>query len=288
MKKIAIAVTLTAGLLTLGACSSDKAESDVVVKTKAGDITKEEFYNELKDRYGEQVLREMVTIEVLNDKYKITDKEVDERIKEIKEQLGDQFDMVLQQQGIQDEAELKKVIKVSMLQEAAVTEDIKVTDEEIKEQYEKETTEIEAQHILVEDEETANKIKKDLDEGADFAKLAKDNSMDEENKDKGGDLGFFGFGDMVPEFFDAAYKIEAGKISEPVKSSYGYHVIKVNDKRKKENAESLEDRKEDIRRELVNEKIDPMEAQAKIAGILKEAKINVKINEFKDLFKDEG
>lgn len=285
MKKLAIAVTLSASLIALGACSSNSDESDVVVESNAGNITKEQFYNELKDRFGDSVLREMVTLEVLNDKYEVSEKEIDERVNDMKEQLGEQFDMFLMQQGIKDEEALKKVLKMGMLQEKAVTEDIEVTEEEIKNEYDKQITEINAQHILVEDEETANKVKQELDNGGDFAALAKEYSTDEANKDKGGELDYFASGDMVPEFFDGAYNTEVGAISDPVQTNHGFHIIKVNDKREKEDAGSFDDMKEDIERQLMNQKIDPVAAQEKIDGILNEADINVKIKEYEDLFK---
>lgn len=284
MKKLAIAVSLSASLLALGACSSSSDDSDVVVETNAGNITKEQFYNEMKDRFGDSVLREMVTLEVLNDKYEVSDSEIDERVKDMKDQLGEQFDMFLMQQGIQDEEALKDVLKMGMLQEKAVTEDIEVTEEEIEEEYKKQTTEIDAQHILVEDEETATQIKTELDEGGDFAALAKEHSTDEANKDKGGELGYFATGDMVPEFFEGAYNTDVGAISDPVQTNHGFHIIKVNDKRDIEDAESLEDMKESIKSQLLNAKIDPAAAQEKIDSIINDAKVDVKIKGFEDLF----
>jgi len=89
---------------------------------------------------------------------------------------------------------------------------------------------------------------------------------------------------MVEEFFEAAYELEKDSISEPVQTSYGFHIIKVNDKREKEDVESYEDRKESLEREVLNSKIDPMEAQEKLNKIMKDAKIDVKIIEYENLF----
>lgn len=277
-------ILLSAGLLALSACSSEESQSEIVVETNAGNITKEQFYNELKDRYGDIVLRDMVTLEVLSDKYEVSEDDINKRVEDMKEQLGEQFDFFLMQQGIKDEDALRKALRMGMLQEIAVTEDIEVTEEEIKEEYEKQTTEIDASHILVEDEETAKKVKNELDNGADFAELAKQYSTDEANKDDGGDLGYFSSGDMVPEFFDGAFNTEVGAISEPIESSFGFHIIKVNDKRKVADADSFEDSKEDIRRQLINQKVDPAAAQEKIESILNDANIKVKIKELEDLF----
>src|SRR5699024_201929 len=143
------------------------------------DITKEEFYNELKDREGENTLQEMITTKILEETYDIDENEVDEQVEKMKEQVGDQFEFWLAQQGIKDEDAFRDVLKTSMLYEEAIYSDIEVTDEEIEERYDRMKTEVEAQHILVDDEKTAKKVKKKLDDGEDFGKLAKEYSTDE-------------------------------------------------------------------------------------------------------------
>ncbi len=90
--------------------------------------------------------------------------------------------------------------------------------------------EVHARHILVETEDEAKAVKAELDKGADFAELAKKKSKDPGASD-GGDLGFFTKDQMVPEFSAAAFALEPGKISDPVKSQFGWHIIKVEEKR---------------------------------------------------------
>jgi peptidyl-prolyl cis-trans isomerase D len=84
-----------------------------------------------------------------------------------------------------------------------------------------------AQHILVETEDEAKDVLKRLDAGEDWSKVAAEVSLDTSNKDRGGDLGWFGRGAMVSEFEDAAFALKAGETSQPVKTQFGYHIIRV-------------------------------------------------------------
>jgi len=94
--------------------------------------------------------------------------------------------------------------------------------------------EIAASHILVDSEDKAKELHAKIAAGADFAQVAKENSTDTGSKDQGGSLGYFGRGQMVPEFEAAAFKLEKGQISDPVHTSFGWHIIRVDDRRKKE------------------------------------------------------
>ncbi len=110
----------------------------------------------------------------------------------------------------------------------------KISDEDIKNLYDKETAKVEeinARHILVKTEQEARDIIKLLDEGGDFAALAKEKSTGPSGKN-GGDLGFFGKGQMVPAFENAVFALEEGKhTEEPVKTQFGFHVIKLEKRR---------------------------------------------------------
>ena len=92
--------------------------------------------------------------------------------------------------------------------------------------------EVRARHILVETEDEAKAILAELAKGGDFAALAKQKSKDP-GAAEGGDLGYFSREQMVPEFAEVAFKLEKGQLSEPVKSQFGWHIIKVEDKRAK-------------------------------------------------------
>ncbi len=116
----------------------------------------------------------------------------------------------------------------------------KVTEEAVKARYDEEAAkvgpqkEVSASHILVEDEATAKDLIKQINEGADFAKLAEENSKDPGSAARGGSLGFFGQGQMVPAFEEAAFALGDGEMTqEPVQSRFGYHIIKVDESREK-------------------------------------------------------
>lgn len=281
MKKWLVTPVAAMMLIGLGACNN--ASDEAVVKTKAGDITKEELYNEMKDRQGDQVVRELVYEKVLSDKYKVSDKDVNKKVKELKSELGDNYQTALAQYGYKDEADLKKSLKLSMLQEKAALKTVKASDAEVKKYYDEEyKTDIKARHILVKDEKTAKDVKKKLEAGDKFEDLAKKYSTDEGTKAKGGDLGWFGAGKMLPAFEEAAYKLDVNQISDPVKTDYGYHIIQVTDKKKKEPFEKVKD---EMEYQVKLSKLDNEKVQAAVNKEIKAADIKVEDKDFKDMFK---
>ena len=129
-----------------------------------------------------------------------------------------------------------KLLMETILQsegKASVTEQAmkKVYDDAVKQMGGDE--EVRARHILVQTEDEAKKILADLKKGANFETVAKEKSKDPSAAAQGGDLGFFTKDQMVPEFADVAFKLQKGELSDPVKSQFGWHIIKVEDKRTK-------------------------------------------------------
>lgn len=134
-----------------------------------------------------------------------------------------------------------------------------ITDEEVRARYDAEIAkmtmpeEIHARHILVETEEEAKAIIAQLDAGGDFSEIAKEKSKDGAASN-GGDLGFFSKGRMVPDFEAAAFQIEPGQVGkEPVKTEFGWHVIKVEEKRQQP-APAFEQVSNEIRSVIIREK----------------------------------
>lgn len=148
-----------------------------------------------------------------------------------------------------------------------------VTDEAAKAFYDKEVAgekgeeEIQASHILVKTEEEAKEIFEKIAHDGDFAELAKQHSLDPGSKTNGGDLGYFTKGRMVPEFEKAAFALKDGEVSAPVKSQFGWHIIKLTDRRKQEPPafDQISDR---IKVHLVRQKVREM-----VEGLRKDAKI---------------
>lgn len=127
--------------------------------------------------------------------------------------------------------------------------------------------EVQARHILVESEDKAKEIAEKIKGGADFAQLAKENSKDPGSKDDGGMLGFFSRGQMVPQFEQAAFKLKVGEISAPVKSNFGWHIIKLENRRDKKPPSF-----EDVKDRLVNAMIQS-KAKAVATELHEKAKI---------------
>ncbi|QXM07446.1 peptidylprolyl isomerase [Crassaminicella indica] len=146
------------------------------------------------------------------------------------------------EKGLDKEEEYLKELKSveeNLLKQYAVKkllEDVKVDEAEIKEYYEKNPEQfttgdsVRAKHILVKDEEKAKEILKEIQDGKNFEEAAAEYS-ECPSKEKGGDLGYFQKGQMVPEFEKVAFELEVGAMGELVKTQFGYHIIKVEDKK---------------------------------------------------------
>ena len=147
-----------------------------------------------------------------------------------------------------------------------------VTDAQAKAVYAKriadmaDGNQIRARHILVKTEPEARNIAELINRGQDFVELAKKKSTGP-SASRGGDLGYFSKGDMVKEFEDVAFKLKVGQVSEPVKTKFGWHLIKLEDKRK---AAPFEEVKDQVKTELIYKK-----AQEVLAGLRKAAKVEI-------------
>lgn len=189
-----------------------------------------------------------------------------------------QYENILKQNGI-NETQFKEVIKNSVIiksVEEDIVKNVTITDDEIKSYYDKNKETIftkgagaDVSHILVTDEQKAKELKAKLDAGADFATLAKENSIDNGTKNDGGNLGFVQYNtkELVSEFVEGFKNLKEGQVSEPVKSQYGYHLIKVTGIKNGE-VVSFDEVKEQLKNFLLDQK--------------KETVYNAKIQEWKN------
>ncbi|MBU7006002.1 peptidylprolyl isomerase [Phosphitispora fastidiosa] len=267
-------------------CSNGNSNQDVVASVNGEDITKNELYELMVKQNGQQALdalisQKVIELEAKKQKIVVSDEDIQKEMETYYETYGGEeaFAQTLEMSGysLDDvKKELALNIKINKLLEPRV----KITEDELKTYFEEnkaqfaQQKQVKASHILVETEEKANDIKKKLAEGQDFAQLAKENSTDAQNKDKGGDLGFFGSGDMVKEFEEAAFALKVGEVSAPVKTEFGYHIIKVSEVKAAQDA-SYEQSKSQIRETLFGEK-----AQAEYSVLMQELQKEYKIENY--------
>ena len=258
-----------------------KNGSKVAVSIKGEKFTATEYYSKIKEE-NIATLVDMIDKSYLEKEYKDTDEEkdsVEEQITQIKTYYGSNettYKSVLKSYfGVETEDALREKLKLDFKRTKAVEDYIKenLTDKEIEKYYnDKISGEVKASHILIaidakadatDDEKKeleekalkkAQNIIKKLNDGEDFAKLAKKNSADEGTASKGGDLDYFQPDEMVEEFANAVRELKVDEYTkEPVKTQYGYHIILKTGEKDKPKLKKVED---DIRESLSKEKLE--------------------------------
>ncbi|WP_210618513.1 peptidylprolyl isomerase [Mammaliicoccus lentus] len=243
IKKLVLPVTLSASVLTLGACGNGSDNSgETLIETKAGDVSSQDVLDKMGSDEVAQNAFQIVLNKVLKDKYedKVDTKKLDKQVDKQIEQYGGKkkFEEALQQEKpgatLKD---FKESQKTSKYQEEFINDSIKVSDKEIEENAKK------GSHILIKvksedskdglsDKEAKKKaddlLKKIKDNPDDFDKIAKEETQDEGTKDKNGSLGFVLKGQMDEAFEKSLFKLKDGEISDVVKSQYGYHIIRAD------------------------------------------------------------
>ncbi len=262
-----------------------------------------EYRLELQSRVIDELLRRrLITQEIKRRRIVISQTDIDdqteiafERILKQNNLTEEQAEQILKQQGRTLESfkkELRQAVELNMQTERlreSVIGPIEPTDQELAAYLEEHRDEydtpeqVHARHILIRVAENASEteiaqakkqiedIKKELENGADFAELAKKYSQDPGSAPNGGDLGFFSRGQMVQEFEDAAFALEPGQISDPVRTQFGFHLIKVEEKKPAQHPELaqvrervLKDYIEAERDRRFNEFYNDLKARAKI------------------------
>ena len=256
-------------------------DNKTAVSVKGAKITATDYYNEIKTSNISKLV-DMIDHKLFDEKYPATDEEdqtVKEQIDQMKETYGSNDTMFLsaiqQYFGVNSEDELEEMLRLEYKRNEAVEDYIEenLTDDEIDAYYDANIIgDIKASHILItpevdsdatteEKEEAekkalrqAEKLIERLDDGEDFAELAKEYSDDTATKEDGGDLGYFNTDDMDENFMEAVKDLKDGEYTEePVETDYGYHIILKVDQKDKPDLKDVED---EIKTTLANNKLD--------------------------------
>ncbi|MBA7606990.1 Foldase protein PrsA [subsurface metagenome] len=244
--------------------------------------TEEEFVQRFIPLIGKDILEYMIIEILIEQKAKeqnitVKPEEIDKEIDELKPTAEN-----LSKMGMTIE-ELRQQVERQILMEKIVSKAVIVTEKEIRDHFERykanfaKPEEIKASHILLRTEVEAKAILSQLKAGADFAELARRESIDPTTKEEGGDLGFFSRGKMIPAFEEAAFALEVGEFSEVVETPYGYHIIKVYEKKPAQEP-NLELVREEIRKTLTEQKTLTTRSNL-LQNLREEAKIEIRLPE---------
>lgn len=279
VKKILILVSLMYLISVNTFCAVMKGEKYTISDTQASvviatvddtTITHADLYQRLFNLYGKQVLSQMieeiiVKSEAQKNNIKLSEAEIDARLKEVKDPFGSDkaFLDFLTSRGLTVDS-LKEQIRLQLYREKLIIKDkkIKVTKKEIEDFFatnkEKLSTpeQIRIRHILVKTEEEAKDLIIALRAGADFAIMASAKSQDPASRDRGGDMGFFSKGMLLPEIEQVTFALKVGEISQPVKTSLGYHIFKVEEKREAQEAKLDKQMQQRIGRMILQQRIN--------------------------------
>lgn len=235
MKKVLMGTLVCSGVL-LASCS----DNPEVASTEAGRIRQEDFYERLKNEpmqggatYGEQILQQMLIEDILENAYgdQVDDEDIDSEIEVMAEQYGgvEELELLLEQDGMSLD-DIRANLRVNLQLREAVRDHVEFTDEDLQELHEQNSVVPEGTrvaHILVEDEETANEVIDELNDGADFAELVQEYSQDPGSLETDGEYDLVA-GQMVAEFEEAAMELAEGETTqEPVESMHGFHIIRM-------------------------------------------------------------
>ncbi|NBI29946.1 peptidylprolyl isomerase [Chengkuizengella marina] len=270
-------------LLFLSACTNTSTDSsEVIAETRFGNVTKEEMYSLMKERFGEKILSDVLYEQILSQEYSVTEQELKEAFDDLRDQLGLSYEVLLKQMGFQNDEQIKEMLRVQLLQQKAILETIDVSDEEIKEYYDNLIPEVKLSQIVVDDEVTANEIKQKLEEGASFEELAKEYSTDANSASNGGNIGWHVL-ELGTDLEKTLSSLDIEEVSDLVKEGDEFFIIKITDR---EAMKSFEEMREDIKEQLMISKIKPEDFVTVLQEKIDDANVKIKDDDLKDVFSD--
>jgi foldase protein PrsA len=209
--------------------------SDIMSTVVSGDKTFEEV---LKEKTLDLLISEKLIVGRANEKkIAVSEKDITDQINSYKEELGgeEKYTQFLKDNDMTEEYfkdNIKKELLIQKYKDDYIN-NLKISNEDAKKYFEENKDsfiKIRASHILLKTEDEAKKVEERLKKGEKFNDLAYELSIDKVSAAKGGDLGYFTKGQMVEEFDNAAFALKVGEVSGIVKTDYGFHIIKVDDK----------------------------------------------------------
>jgi foldase protein PrsA len=235
--------TAALGLTLFAGCSGASSSGGNIATVNGEAVTKSELDTKLENGAGARQVLNTIVQGMLIDQYakdnniQISEADINKKEDEIKAKYpAGQFDQILKAQNL-TEKDVHDILRQQLVLEAAVSKQVHVSDKDIADYLSKnhatldKPEQVRAKHILVADKKTADTVEAQLKAGAKFEDLAKKYSTDPASKDKGGELGFFQKGQMVPAFQEAAWKQPLNVVGPPVKSPFGYHIIVVEERK---------------------------------------------------------
>lgn len=274
-------ILVLAVLVTIVSLRYIKPHSEIVATVNGENITKDELYQAMLADGGKQVLERIITNRLIMAEgarlgIEVTDEEIADEIDNMINNnfygMTDYFYQTLEQYGLTEEA-LKEDLKTEIVLRKIVLEQINISDEQAREYFSTNQErfnipeQVKARHILVDSREEAEEVIRLLNNGKDFSELAREYSKDLVSAEQGGNLGFFQRGEMAPQFEEVAFSLPLNQPSEPVETTYGFHIIEVLD-RKAAQKVTFEEVAEKVKKVMSEEMI--MEKMSEQVNLLRE------------------
>lgn len=279
-KKVMIGCAGALMCLSLAACGNKS-----VATTNGGKITQTQFYNKMKNTTnGKQVLQQMILDKLLEKDYgsDVKNSQINAEINQYKEEYGSQFSMLLEQEGMTS-SQLKQNMRSKLLLREAIKHNTDFSDSMLKKQFKSFEPKVSVDQILVGNKTQAETVEAKLKAGDSFKSLAKKYSKDTATKDSSGRLTpFDNTAKLSKAFKKAAFDLDNGQYTKtPVKTKYGYQIIKMVDKPTKG---TYKDHTSDLENQITDKKMNDASVVKKVVSkVLRKGNVNIQDPDLKNI-----